>query len=177
MNIENINGLFLYKNYISDEYHNDLINFINDQPWNVSLSRRTQHYGYIYDYSKKSKPQSTIAIPEIFLQLKTNIESLPMINNIKFDQCIINEYFPGQGISPHVDHTTQFGPIVVSLSLASPCTFQFIRNNMVLNYKLEPKELCIMTEDARYFYKHSIPKTKSDRTGIRYSITFRSIKD
>ena len=156
MNIENINVLFLYKNYISDEYHEKLIKFINDQPWNESLSRRT-HIMDIYMIIVKNKKH------KVLLQLKTNIESLPMFNNIKFDQYIVNEYFPGQDISPHVDHITQFGPIVVSLSLDSPCTFQFISNNTVLNYNLEAKELCVMSKDARYFWKHSI--------------TFRSIKN
>ena len=38
---------------------------------------------------------------------------------------IINEYEPGQGISPHIDHPALFDNIVVSLSLSSPVIMCF----------------------------------------------------
>jgi len=170
-----INGLYLFKNYINDQYHDYLVNFIKSQQWDNILKRRTQQYGYLYDYSRSSKPQSTKPMTQELITLKNYIENIDGMNGAIFDQCIINEYEPGQGISPHTDHTTQFGPIVVTLSLNSPCNFQFIKGEQIINYHLEPKELCIMTTEVRYKWKHAIPKTKSDRTGTRYSITFRSI--
>jgi alkylated DNA repair dioxygenase AlkB len=41
------------------------------------------------------------------------------------DQAIINEYQPGQGISPHVDCVPCFGPVVAAISLGSDCVMDF----------------------------------------------------
>lgn len=38
---------------------------------------------------------------------------------------IINEYEPGQGISPHIDNINLFKDIIVSLSLSSDCIMIF----------------------------------------------------
>ena len=42
-----------------------------------------------------------------------------------FDQLIVNEYQPGQGISPHIDNQTLFGDVVVSVSLSSNTIMTF----------------------------------------------------
>lgn len=44
---------------------------------------------------------------------------------IVFDQLIINEYTPGQGINPHIDNPTLFSSPIVSLSLGSDCVMEF----------------------------------------------------
>lgn len=168
-------GLHSYKNFISDEWEENLITFINTQPWNEKLSRRTQHYGYEYDYSKVKSPKKTMPIPKILEIVKNAIESLPEIRGSHFDQCIINEYLPGQGINSHIDHVRYFGPIITSLSLGSNCNFKFKYLDKEINYLLEKKELLIFTGDSRYLWKHEIPKTESDRSGTRYSITFRTV--
>lgn len=151
----NIPGLVLCKNYIIDKYEDFLINFIKTQDWNLSLSRLTQHYGYEYDYTRSQSPKPTKPIPYEFSYIKTCIENA---TNFHFDQCIINEYSLGHGISPHIDHQKQFDSVIATLSLGSPCTFQFSKfNENIKNWK------------------HGIPKRKDDRTGVRYSITFRKI--
>ena len=38
---------------------------------------------------------------------------------------IVNEYEPGQGISPHIDNVKLFDAVVVSVSLGSECVMQF----------------------------------------------------
>lgn len=44
---------------------------------------------------------------------------------IEFNQLIINEYLPGQGINPHVDNPTLFSSPIVSVSLGSECVMEF----------------------------------------------------
>jgi len=44
-----INGLSYKPRYITDFQQELLIQAIDEQPWRTALSRRTQHYGYIYD--------------------------------------------------------------------------------------------------------------------------------
>ena len=46
-----MNGLTLIENYISDDDEQKLIKKINNQTWDKSLNRLTQHYGYKYDLS------------------------------------------------------------------------------------------------------------------------------
>ena len=45
------------------------------------------------------------------------------------EQCIVNEYRPGQGIGMHADHA-DFGPVVASLSLADDWPMQFRRRSV-----------------------------------------------
>ena len=45
-----------------DQEHN-IINWLDQQPWSTSLSRRTQNYGYQYDYTRKNiHPEPTTPI-------------------------------------------------------------------------------------------------------------------
>lgn len=179
-----IKGLYNKKDFISQQEEKMLVDFINKQTWNTTLARRTQHYGYLYDYSNNSVLKPTVNIPKELCVYKHRIEQyLKPLANVVFDQCIINEYTPGQGIAPHIDHTGHFGPIVVSLSLCSPCTFEMYAPafpvdtaNNIYDMTLERRELCILSGIARYQYKHAIPKTKSDRTGTRISVTYRTVQ-
>jgi hypothetical protein len=45
-----INGLVLVEDYIGRDQHDALVAAIDVAPWRTDLSRRTQHYGYVYDY-------------------------------------------------------------------------------------------------------------------------------
>ena len=41
-----------------------------------------------------------------------------------FEQAIVNEYEPGQGIAPHIDRDC-FGPVVATVSLGSAVNMDF----------------------------------------------------
>ncbi len=97
------------------------------------------------------------------------------------DQVIINEYLPGQGISPHIDCVPYFGDIICSLSLLSPCVMEFAQEEKVLML-LEPRSLVILLDQARYHWKHGISARKVDIYDgnkiicqRRVSMTFRTI--
>jgi hypothetical protein len=49
-----IPGLRYLPGYISPPHHAHLIQTIDAQPWRGDLARRTQHYGYVYDYKAKT---------------------------------------------------------------------------------------------------------------------------
>lgn len=49
-----IHGLIYVPDYIDTEQHRCLIEMIDAQPWRADLARRTQHYGYVYDYRAKT---------------------------------------------------------------------------------------------------------------------------
>jgi hypothetical protein len=110
-----IPGLIRHFEFISPEEEQNLLEQINEKPWDNSISRRTQHYGYQYPYHN-----TTNLIP---------IEPIPDEWDWLSERMIINEYKPGQGIAPHIDHIRHFKSPIISLSLGSATTFVFTRNN------------------------------------------------
>jgi len=171
-----INGLIYEDNFLTDEEENNLIKFINKQKWSEKLVRRTQHYGYEYSYNKKNTIIKADPIPQEFNFI---LEKVNQKFNKNFNQLIINEYKPGQGIAHHIDNIELFDDTIISISLGSsyPMIFSLDDNNY--SKKLKRKSLVALTGEARYKWSHSIPSRKSDDgvdRGIRISLTFRKIK-
>ena len=157
-----------------DEKH--LIRHLKTEEWNTALSRRTLHYGWEYPYNSFGELKPTDPIPEFLIPLKDKVE---LLTNSKFDQVIVNEYLPGQGIAPHIDHTNFFGDTIGVISLGShTCLTLKHRTKKGVDIILEPRSMYVMTDVARYVYRHSIPKRNTDngrKRGTRYSITFRQV--
>ncbi|KAI8052213.1 hypothetical protein BDF22DRAFT_743789 [Syncephalis plumigaleata] len=77
------------------------------------------------------------------------------------DSVIVNEYERGQGIMPHTDAPSAFGPVVASLSLLSDCLFTFYstdESNATFSIKLPRRSLLIMRGYVRYQLRHGISK-------------------
>lgn len=176
-----MNGLTLIENYISDDDEQKLIKKINNQTWDKSLKRLTQHYGYKYDYKSSKIGESIGDIPSWLTKYTDKMIIDKHINKYP-DQVIINRYLPGEGISAHIDRTDIFDNKIYSLSLGSSCVMIFENRRNKYEIHIKPKTLLIMEDDARYFFKHSIlPKTYDivDKQHLdrdtRYSITFRNV--
>jgi alkylated DNA repair dioxygenase AlkB len=102
------------------------------------------------------------------------------------DQLIVNEYTPGQGISPHIDSVELFEDEILSISLGSDITMNFTEASDKTNIKsliLKRRTLMCLSKDARYKWKHSIPqriydiiKGKKVKRDTRISLTFRKVK-
>lgn len=166
---EEISGLTIMENFIRQAEERDLIEHIITSPWDTSLSRRTQHYGYRYDYTSKNPSSEKIPIPDWLGTLFERIDFGP-------NQCIVNEYQPGQGISAHIDNR-KFGPIVATLSLNAEYPMVFTRGSETIEVPLPRRSLAILSGEARDEWKHSIPARKSDHgvaRDTRYSLTFRT---
>lgn len=167
----------LVNDFITDEHEAYLLNLIYSEPFDVnSLSRRTKQYGFQYDYSNINSINMCDDIPD-FLSLIVN--KINTYFNKKFNQVIINEYQPGQGIADHIDNTVLFGDTIISLSLGSGIIMKLGDSDIYL----PRRSLLILKEEFRYLHKHGIKKRKSDmingikiQRGTRVSITFREIK-
>lgn len=175
-NEEWITGLTIIEEYITEEEEKQLLEFINCQPWIPSLSRRVQHYGYEYNYKPPYDLSDAPPIPDLFLKYGRQIDQ-------KFNQVIVNEYTPGQGIGKHIDHKRLFGDRIASLSLGSGVAMIFRSNDLVKEFYIQPRTLIIMEEDARWKFTHEIPSRKSDLVQgktvprkTRVSLTFRIVK-
>lgn len=180
-----IPGLSYINNFIDTQEQDSLIKQIDNQEWLQDLSRRTQHYGYKYDYTKKSVDQSLFLGPlPDWLKLYTNKLTEQKIFDKTPDQVIINEYLPGQGISRHVDCVPCFDNTIASLSLNSVCLMQFeqLKTAKKEEMLLDPLSLLVLKNDARYGWMHSIPARKEDVVNSeiitrqrRISLTFRAV--
>jgi alkylated DNA repair dioxygenase AlkB len=169
-----IPGLTIIEDFLSEDEEKELISFINTQEWNSTISRRVQHYGYEYGYFPPYEVKLTKPIPEIFMKYIRII-------NPEFNQVIVNEYEPGQGIGKHTDHKTHFGDMIVSISLLSATTITFSDRKYTEDIYVQPRTQVIMEGDARWKFTHQIPARKSDKIGEetiprgkRISVTFRT---
>lgn len=178
-----ISGLRYLPEYITPTVEAALIEQIDSQPWLNDLKRRVQHYGYKYDYRARgiSRELKLGAIPDWLSGLGERLHSEGIFAKIP-DQVIVNEYLPGQGITPHIDCVPCFGETIASLSLGSHCVMEFTRGGEKVTQLLEPRSLVVLSDEARYQWRHSIPQRKTDQwngqkllRGRRISLTFRTV--
>ena len=175
-------GLQLHADFITQDEERELLAAIDASEWDTSLKRRTQHYGYVYDYTMKGldETEEVLPIPEwcgfvIQRLLERGVLVAPP------DQLIINEYEPGQGIYPHVDSVSSFEDGIVSVSLGSDIVMDFLHppTNAKKDGTLLRRSALSMHGIARYQWRHGIAARKSDH-GVprarRVSLTFRKIK-
>jgi alkylated DNA repair dioxygenase AlkB len=180
-----IPGLAYIGDYLAFTEQEQLLITVDQLPWLGDLRRRVQHYGYRYDYTRKTVDSSLYlgSLPDWAARLAQRLQHDGHIASVP-DQLIVNEYVPGQGIAGHVDCVPCFGDTVLSISLGSACvmTLTQLRERTAVPLLLEPGSLLVMAGAARYDWKHGIAARKSDTyegativRGRRVSLTFRTI--
>ncbi len=176
-----INGLLYIQDYITADEEAQLLKLINKQKWDNSLSRRVQHYGYRYDYKARTVTEDMYLgkLPKWLNDLAIRLKNDGLCEEVP-DQVIINEYKPGQGISPHIDCENCFGPRIFSLSLGSQAMMNFTQEGKTKKeILLARRSLVMMYGEARSEWKHSIPARLKDNgveRGVRISLTFRTVE-
>lgn len=182
-----IDGLDLVENFITETEENYLIEEVNKMNWLKDLQRKVQHYGYKYDYKSKSIDKDNFIgkLPTFCNFILDRIKGIKSMNKDP-DQLIVNEYTPGQGISPHIDNVDIFEDEIYILSLGSDITMNFTEASDKTNIKsiiLKKRSLMCLTKDSRYKWKHSIPqriydiiKGRKVKRDTRISLTFRKVK-
>ena len=142
---------------------------------NTPHSRRVAHFGYEYSYDRSgTRPADPIPEPLQSLVSKPKINNMLGIHLLtqEFNQLIINEYKPNQQISYHTDHTTQFGSIIACLTVGTAVPIKFQLGATERTVEVGVGSLYIMTEDARYKWKHAL---RNETDQIRYSLTYRTV--
>jgi alkylated DNA repair dioxygenase AlkB len=174
-----IPGLSYLRDYISKDQEMGLTEAIDAEPWDTTWKRRRQLYGWSYGRGG----ETVRPIPSWGLSLAERMHQDGIVDR-PFNQMLINEYFPGQGISLHRDYEP-FDRTVVSLSLLSPCVMDFrhAKDERREAIVLEPRSLLVLSDEARYEWQHGIAGRKKDRwqgstivRGRRLSVTFRLAK-
>jgi len=164
-------GFTLIEDFLTDAEEAELLRQIDASEWNTSLKRRTQHYGYEYNYTTKDASKAAPPIPEWcqFVIDRLNLSERP-------DQMIVNEYCSGQGIAAHIDNTKIFGDTIVSVSLGATVTMDFSRKQEKQPVVLPRKSAVILKDDARYQWFHGISTSAVKKGMRRVSLTFRKVK-
>ncbi|MEO1013973.1 MAG: alpha-ketoglutarate-dependent dioxygenase AlkB [Pseudomonadota bacterium] len=177
-----IEGLRLIEDFVSPSVESALLRETNAGEWDAALKRRVRHFGWRYDYSKRGVGEGAFLGP-FPPWLKDLVIRVGVIAGAEFDQAIVNEYLPGQGIAPHVD-SPAFCDVVASLSLGSATVMAFddSETERRTELSLPPRSLLVLTGQARWRWRHGIAPRKSDvvegrrvSRGRRVSITFRTV--
>lgn len=178
-------GLTYAAGYLTPTDETLLLAAVDAAPWRADLKRRVQHYGYRYDYTARTVDPSMYLGPlpawsQPLADRLTADGHMPAVA----DQLIVNEYEPGQGIGPHVDCVPCFGPVVCSLTLGSSCVMDLteVDGEAAESLLLERGSLLVLTEAARYEWRHAIRGRRADTwngqtipRGRRVSLTFRTV--
>lgn len=182
-------GFIYMPMWISEAQESTLVDLMDRGRWSQDLGRRTQHFGWRYNYSS-GRVEHDDSIPEIpphLIELGQRLKSELALPRLP-DQVIVNEYVVQdgvtQGISAHRDHIRDFGPVVATLSLLESWTMRFTRPGFdTVDALLEARSLGVMTGESRYDWNHAIPARKYDGVGQmkrkrsrRLSITFRVVE-
>ncbi|KNC47622.1 uncharacterized protein AMSG_11724 [Thecamonas trahens ATCC 50062] len=180
--VPGVPGLTVVTDAVSPEDELALLAQVDNGEWMTSLKRRVQHYGYRYDYrSRKVAPESYLGeLPEWSKQVMARLGAA---GDGEFDQLIVNEYEPGQGISAHIDCKPCFAGVIVSVSLGSGAVMRFAKDDVVCDVWLPARSAVVLTGPARWEWSHSIAGRKSDKVGgvrikrtRRVSLTFRTVR-
>jgi alkylated DNA repair dioxygenase AlkB len=179
-------GLSYIEEIIPVEEEARLLEAIDEGHWSAVLKRRVQHHGYRYDYrARKVEREMYLGpLPAWAQEITRELERLQVMTQPP-DQLIVNEYLPGQGIAPHIDCVPCFGATVAVLSLGSTCLMEFSqpRTGEHAALLLSPRSLLVLTDEARYRWRHAIRGRRSDvwqgarcPRSRRVSLTFRSVR-
>ncbi|MCI0643148.1 MAG: alpha-ketoglutarate-dependent dioxygenase AlkB [Gemmataceae bacterium] len=176
-----IPGLNFIPNFLNRDEEQRLLTEIDQLQWLTELKRRVQHYGYKYDYKARRVDGSMYLGPlPPFAEFvarrlveQGHVEQMP-------DQCIVNEYRPGQGIAAHIDCEPCFQNTIVTVSLGSTYEMDFIHKDTGERRQIPllARSALIMRDEGRYQWLHGIKARTSEKWGKRarrVSLTFRNV--
>lgn len=200
-------GLAIVPDILTSDEEQCLLTHIDSMPWRTDLRRRVQHYGWVYNYKARSVAARDYigALPDWVEMVSRRLVLSGLVRpTTVFDQAIINEYVPGQGIAAHVDKPQLFDDEIVMVTLNSGVPMQFQHrpskpasrasaasaashrgDNRTIDLWLKPRSAVRICGEARYDWTHAILARKTDRDpvtnrqvprGRRVSITLRSMR-
>ena len=174
-------GMSYDPHFLATPAQSELLAAIDGREWSLELKRRVQHYGYQYNYSIRQidKTMSLGPLPAFVCGVLDKLRAHRAVARA-FDQLIVNEYLPGQGIAPHIDGESCFGDCiaVISLGWSYEMEFQDPGSRSVAALTLVPGSLLVLSGPARYEWTHQIRPRLKDH-GVprrrRVSLTFRQV--
>ena len=178
-------GARLVPDVVTEAEERRILLRISEAAWLADLSRRVQHYGFRYSYRSRGIGRHDPAPPFPRWAAVVADRLRPLFGGDWAEQCIVNEYCPGQGIGMHADHPS-FGPVVVSLSLDAAWHMHFrprsrspyVRHGLPSDEVavLPRRSALVLCEQARHAWMHAIdPAANARQAETRVSATFRTL--
>ena len=182
-NMAQVPGLTLRGDYITAAEESELLEALENWPWENDWRRRIQQYGVGYGASA-GKPSWVRDFPGWLKTLAERVGRDAEMGRFP-ENCVINEYIPPLGIAPHRDYPA-FGPTIACLSLGSDVILDFVsadRSERVPVH-VPGRSLWVITGPARSKWMHGIAPRLNDviagerlKRTRRVSITFRTAKN
>jgi alkylated DNA repair dioxygenase AlkB len=159
------------------EMETSYLSDLDSQEWSTTLSRRTQHYGAIYNYGTRTLsldealPMDYCSTVKYFAELLE--PEFQDFGSKKPNQCIVNEYVTRQRIASHTDAKV-FGPVIMTVSLGSAMQIRFTHpSEEAFTTELISGDVLLLSGAARNEWKHELlSSSKADFR--RVSLTFRT---
>lgn len=186
-------GLYYFPSCIPDEDLEDTEEWLESEGFQGELksvtnnpqSRKVAQYGFKYGYGSGSVAEDAAEFPPAVKNLRDMIPDIyEGVAAEQFNQCIINRYLPGQGISAHIDNQ-KFGPVIVCFTFGSSREMEFVRRHDAHRILTEPGSMYVMSGESRTHWTHEMKARKSDPPaegqtgrvvrGAVYSVTFREV--
>jgi hypothetical protein len=174
----NVPGFLLQLDYITPGEETDLLAKVDAGKWDTEWRRRIQRYGGGYGPAQERALAGPL--PEWLFPLAGRVAKDAGFERFP-ENCVINEYEPGQGIAPHKDYSS-FGAKVACVSLGSDVVLDFHSEDRTekRSILIPARSLWVISGDARTKWLHGIAARLSDpvlgerrNRKRRVSITFR----
>ncbi len=193
-------GLFYYDSAVSPGLTQDIEEWFADDDTQAGLfpvsnaqgkssinSRRVLHFGWKYNYSTGGVHERAPDLPFILFVLRKQIERVwvdapPEFSVKSLDQCIVNQYQPGQGIGAHID-SNSYGDFIVCFTFGNGREMEFTRGDEKYMMYTTPRSMYVMSGESRSEWKHQMRPRKVDTVNGKrvpreesFSVTFRGIR-
>lgn len=151
-------GLVYQRDFLSADEELEVVDWIDQQPWDHAYARRRQFYGQSY-----RDPSNYTPVPLIFQVFAQRLFDRGL-TLVKADHVLINEYLPGQGIAAHVDEMPNPESQVVTISLLDNYPMEFVHLESGERYEqwLERRSVAVMSGPSNKDWTHEIVKRKAD---------------
>lgn len=138
--------------------------------------RTARHFGRSYDLEQRRLGPAP-SLPDELGVVRQRAAAVVGLDAARFSEALVLRYPPGAGIGWHRD-APHFGAPVFGVSLGSSCVLRFKRRTRPSGEErwkltLQPGSAYVLDGAARWSWQHSIGASP----GLRYSITFRTVRD
>ncbi|KAE9589779.1 hypothetical protein Lal_00021562 [Lupinus albus] len=166
--IREVKGLWISRNFLSPYKQSTLFSEVQSENWFTQPSNnQAMRFGDLPSWAiqlSHSVRDSVLAASDDDRLLPLPLDLL--LRQPLFDQMIVNQYQPGEGICAHVD-LLRFEDGIAIVSLESSCVMHFssVDNELVsVPVLLNPGSLVVMSGEARYRWKHEINRKPGFQT-------------
>lgn len=175
------NGYVYEPDFLSAAEESELVRVIRELPLaeaeykQFRAKRRIVSYGGRYDFNAHELHPGA-PIPPFLLPLRERAAAWAGHPAEKFTHALIAEYSAGTQLGWHRD-APNF-EVVVGISLHGSARMRFRHyppkpRERSVAIELAPRSIYRLQDEARWDWQHSVPPTP----GLRYSITFRTLRD